>query len=814
MMTLLARGLDHLVVRRPSRAGAQGIAALCVVLAALARMALDPLLADVVPFSTFYPAILIATLAGGGMAGLSAWAMSSVAVWLFIFPPRFQFSPLSLTEASSLALFAVTSLPVVAVAHRLGRVVAALHHSEERFRTLVEAMPKLVWTADGAGACDYVNRQWVEFTGVPAKRHFGDGWLDAIHPDDRERVRITWRAAVAGQGGYDLEYRLRHADGGYRWFKVRSLPLRDAAVRWVSTGTEITEIQEARQALARSRDDLERLVAERTRELAESNRLLIAEIAERERAEAALARAQRLEAIGQLTGGVAHDFNNLLTVIVGNLDMVERAPGDVERVRRLTAAALAAAGRGERMTQQLLAFARRQPLRPEVVGVNRMLRELEPLARRAVGEAVEMSLDLAEDLRPCRVDPGQFEAAVLNLVVNARDATPAGGRITVATRGLTMPASEPAPGSDAPAELAAGDWLMVAVRDTGSGIPLDVLPRVFDPFFTTKDVGKGSGLGLSQVYGFVSQSGGQVRIDSAPGAGTTVQIWLPCAAGVEEPADSPRPAEEEGIEDGRTGNGETVLVVEDDPDVRAVSVDLLNALGYRVLTATDGVEALEVLEGTHPIDLLFTDVVMPRGVNGAELARRAQDLRPGLRVLLTSGYTAQALTSEHGVVHGFPLLRKPYRGAELARTVRAALGAPAVAALPAPTATAAEPLRVFIVEDDELIRMSAMELLSDIGMEVIGDAGDAETALAQLDGLSDVDVLFTDMHLPGMSGADLVRELRRRRPALRVVLATGYGDAVEGFDATVPGNAVLAKPYGTADLQGVLDRVRATAVAT
>jgi PAS domain S-box-containing protein len=802
--TLLARSLDHVVVHRPSPARAHGVALLCVGLATLLRMALDPFVANAVPFATFYPAILIATLIGGAAAGLSSWALSSVAVWYCIFPPTFKFTWLEISEATSLGLFGLTSLPVVLVAHRLRRVVAALQQSEDRFRSLVEATPQLVWATRADGSVDYLSRQWVAFTGVPAERHYGAGWLEALHPDDRERVRVAWEGALTGAADYDVEYRLRRFDGGYGWFKVRGVPLCDAAghpLRWIGTCTEITEIQEARQALARSHDDLERLVAERTRELAESNRLLIAEIAERERAEAALARAQRLEAIGQLTGGVAHDFNNLLTVIVGNLDMMDRAVGDPERVRRLASAALAAAGRGERLTQQLLAFARRQPLRPEVVGVNRLLRDLEPLLRRAVGEALEVTLDLDEDLRPCRVDPGQFEAAVLNLAVNARDATPAGGRITVSTRGLTLPA----PDSDAPEELAPGDWLMIAVRDTGSGIPADVLPRVFDPFFTTKDVGKGSGLGLSQVYGFVNQSGGQVRIDSPPGAGTTVQIWLPSAAGAEEPAAALRPAVPAG---GLAGNGETVLVVEDDADVRAVAVETLQALGYRVVTAADGVEAVETLKGGHAIDLLFTDVVMPRGINGAELARHAQELRPGLRVLLASGYTAQALTSEHGVVHGFPLLRKPYRGAELAREVRAALGAPV--RVPAiPTSTAAEPLRVFIVEDDELIRLSTLELLTDIGAQVVGEAADAEMALARLEGRSDVDLLFTDMRLPGMSGADLTRELRRRRPSLPVVLATGYGDMVEGFDGAAPGNAILAKPYGTVELRRVLDRLRA-----
>ena len=927
-MELLARGLDRLMQRRPSRLGALGIALVCVLLAALVRLSFDPFVKGVVPFATFYPAVLIATLAGGTAAGLTAWVASSLTVWIFIYEPM-GITPLSAPELASLSLFSITCLPIVAVAHRLRRVLAhlqasevhlratvealpfpimlhtddgevlglsrvwstltgygrdelrtrqdwtrraypaqfpkveqavaesfareepftagaftvtakdgrtlvwefsivplgrlpdgrrlhitaaqditerraaeaALRDSEERFRTLVDAAPQLVWAARADGWCDYVSRQWSEYTGVPAAQHFGSGWQDGVHPDDRELVRMAWQEAVAGRRDYDVDYRLRRFDGAYRWFKVRGVLLRDEAgqpLRWLGSCTEITEIHEARETLARSRGDLERLVAERTQELAESNRRLIAEMAERERAEAALARAQRLEAIGQLTGGVAHDFNNLLTVIVGNLDMMERAADDPQRVRRLTAVALAAAGRGERLTQQLLAFARRQPLRPEVVDVNRLVRDFEPLVRRAVGEAIEVAFVLGPDLPFCRIDPGQFEAAVLNLAVNARDATPEGGRVVIETRGVTLPSE------DAPPDLPPGACIVLTVRDTGTGIPDDVLPKVFDPFFTTKDIGKGSGLGLSQVYGFVRQSGGQVRIDTLPGQGTAVQIWLPCAATDEAHPSAPRPTL---LEDALVARGETVLVVEDDADVRDVSVETLRALGYRVLTASDGVEALEVLERTDGIDLLFTDVVMPRGMNGAELARRAQGLRPGLRVLLTSGYTAQALSSEHGIAPGLPLLRKPYRGAELAREVRAAL------ASGGPEEPGEEArLRVFLVEDDELIRLSAVELLDGLNVEVVGEAADGESALADLAALSGLDVLITDLRLPGMGGIELAAAARRRHPDLRVVLATGYGDAVEGFDATVPGNVLLPKPYGAAELARALDRVRTAPV--
>jgi PAS domain S-box-containing protein len=541
------------------------------------------------------------------------------------------------------------------------RAQQALRDSEARFRVLAESMPQLVWSTLPDGCCDYLSRQWIEYTGVAETEHHGYGWLQAVHPEDRPAIAACWKAAVGGYSDYDVKYRLRGRDGTYRWFAARGRALNDEqgqVVRWFGTSTDITEIVQAREAL-------EERVAERTRELERVNRRLVDEATERAKAEAALARVQRLEAIGKLTGGVAHDFNNLLTVIVGNLEMIQRAAEDSTRVRRLATTALGAAERGEKVTRQLLAFSRQQALKPEVVELNTLLRDFEPFARRASGEAVSLRLDLDSADLHCRIDRAQFETAILNLVVNAREATGSGGNVTIETRGRTVDH----PGPEEP-NIPRGDYVVVVVRDDGCGIPADVLPRVFDPFFTTKDVGKGSGLGLSQVYGFVRQSGGNVRIESKPGHGTAARLYLPRA---EKPSIMPERPASRPDDEVTLAEQETILVVEDDADVLEIALEMLRGLNYVVLVARDGAAALDVLRGPERVDLLFSDIVMPGGMNGAELARQARAQRPGMPVLLASGYTARALSEEHGVVDDFPLLRKPYRLPDLARALQAAL---------------------------------------------------------------------------------------------------------------------------------------------
>ena len=392
---------------------------------------------------------------------------------------------------------------------------------------------------------------------------------------------------------------------------------------------------------------------------------------ERARAEATLRQAQKMEAVGRLTGGVAHDFNNLLMVVTSGFELILRRPDDRARVVKVAEAGLQAAERGARLTRQLLSFARRQNLRPEIVNPNAVLLGSEALLCRALGETIQLDFSLHPALHPARVDAAEFEAAVLNLAVNARDALPpGGGRIVVATRNAVLSSADAA----SRPEAAPGDYIVVAVSDDGCGMNADTLTRVFEPFFTTKEVGKGSGLGLSQVYGFARSSDGFVEIRSVLNEGTTVEIFLPrantsalaqptLASEVETGASSMRRAEP----------GETVLAVEDDPAVLAAVVENLADLGYQVIAARDAAEALQRLRGTGKIDILFSDVVMPGGMNGVQLAAEAARIRPAMKVLLTSGYTGQALAGKEGLPAGLALLPKPYRREELANHLRLVL---------------------------------------------------------------------------------------------------------------------------------------------
>jgi two-component system NtrC family sensor kinase len=400
----------------------------------------------------------------------------------------------------------------------------------------------------------------------------------------------------------------------------------------------------------------------RTRRETQALGLAQQEIGKRESAEAALLRAQRLEAVGQLTGGVAHDFNNLLTVIYSCAHMLMKRADNPASVRDLTQQILLAARRGGDVTQQLLAFSRRQFVKPETIDLNRHLVEFEPLLRRAARDGVRAGLDLAPDLFPVRLDPGHFEAAILNLVGNARDALPKhDGRIDISTRNLALPPSDGA-------ELPPGLYVRVAVTDNGSGMAPEAVAKAFEPFFTTKEVGQGSGLGLSQVYGFAKQAGGDVRLRSVQGAGTTVEILLPRSAEPVARRAPPSPPAAPPLH--RAETGEVVLIVEDEPAVLAVTVECLRDLGYATRTATSGAEALGILkDATQRIDVLFSDVVMPGGMSGAQLAGEARRLRPGLRLLLTSGYTADAIEGAPDI----PVLTKPYNQRELASSLRGVL---------------------------------------------------------------------------------------------------------------------------------------------
>ncbi len=388
------------------------------------------------------------------------------------------------------------------------------------------------------------------------------------------------------------------------------------------------------------------------------------DITERKAMEAQLLQAQKMEAVGQLTGGVAHDFNNLLTVILGNLQLLERRVEGDERLSKRVRAASGAAMRGAELTKRLLAFSRRQGLKPEVVDLNELVAGIDDLLRRTLGETMEINAALEADLWPVRVDLNQLENALLNLAINARDAMPQGGKLTIETANAPLDEEYVARYP----YVASGDYVMLAVSDTGSGMPPAVIERVFEPFFTTKETGKGTGLGLSMVYGFIKQSGGHVNIYSEEGHGTTVKLYLPRAepgdaAAAEEAA--PGPAVEAG--------GETILVVEDEAAVREIAVALLEDRGYRVLEAEDGAAALKMLDDHPDIDLLLTDVVMPGGMGGPDLVRNARERRPDLKVLYTSGSTEDAIVHGGVLDEGVEMIGKPYQKDELAQKLRRVL---------------------------------------------------------------------------------------------------------------------------------------------
>ncbi|WP_448658945.1 PAS domain-containing protein [Sphingomonas sp. CJ99] len=545
--------------------------------------------------------------------------------------------------------------------------VEALRESEAKFRAIANSIDPMVWSTRADGHHDYFNDRWYDFTGVPYGSTDGAGWADIFHPDDQPRAWERWRHSLETGAPYRIEYRLRHRSGGYRWVLGRATPVRDDSgriIRWFGTCTDIQEIVDAREVLARSRADLERLIEERTRQLMA--------------AEEQLRQAQKMEAVGQLTGGIAHDFNNMLAVVIGGLDLLERRLANGERdVSRYVQAARDGAERAAALTQRLLAFARRSPLAPQLIDPGALIAGMTDLLDRTLGERVRVETDLEPLPWPALADPGELENALLNLCVNARDAMPDGGvvRLTCANRTLDRAAADPW-------QVPPGDYIELSVTDTGTGMAPEVIERAFEPFFTTKAVGKGTGLGLSQIFGFARQSGGSVRIDSTLGQGTCVVLILPRAPLGEQGTDaiganailSDMPVAKPG---------ESVLLVEDEQRVRSLSLDALVSLGYRVHEAADARTALALIDSGLRPSLMFTDMVMP-DMGGRALAAAVLERLPGLPVLFTTGYDRDA--AEQGVSDGpwgrTRLLAKPFALNNLARALRAALDERVDAAVP------------------------------------------------------------------------------------------------------------------------------------
>lgn len=525
----------------------------------------------------------------------------------------------------------------------------ALRESEGRHRALLEALPQLVWTCAANGRCDYFNPQWQAYTGAPVQEHFGWGWLKVIHAADREELEAAWKRSLATGDVFDVDARLRHGSASYRWFKMRSIPVRTAdgkIARWFGTATDITELVEARDSLRRSNEELEARVLERTREH---------EIALRQ-----LHESQKMESIGQLTGGVAHDFNNLLAVILGSLALLKKRLPDEPRTSRLLEGAIQGAERGTTLTKRLLAFARRQELKLEAIEVQKLVPDMLDFLRQSVGPSISIEVDILPDVHAVKIDANQLELALMNLVVNARDAMPKGGSLTITCRNETATDL-----NDLPNTLPPGDYVRMSVADTGEGMDEATLAKAMEPFFTTKGTGKGTGLGLSMVHGLTAQSGGAMHISSQPGKGTVVSLWLPRAAqGVAPaaPVQQVMPATEMGVRKLR------ILLVDDDPLVSMNTADMLTDLGHSVREATSAAGALQLLESEDPFDVVVTDYAMP-GMNGLDLATKIKRNQPQLPIVLATGY---AELPPHAAVE-FPRVGKPYTQHELAVALESAL---------------------------------------------------------------------------------------------------------------------------------------------
>ena len=642
---------------------------------------------------------------------------------------------------------------------------AELARSEAQFRTFAQAMPNHVWASSADGGIDWFNQRFYEYSGVAPDSPNGAHWVETVHAEDRATAAERWNAALKSGMTYQTEFRLRRADGVYRWHLARALPIFDRAcniVRWIGTHTDIEDQRAASRALEEVNTTLAQRVAEQAAErdrlwqtsqdllvvvdpngtfraanpawetvlgwrpdevVGQShltfvypedrpgsqgaldqalgaplpvfeNRCLhkdgtyrwIAWVAAPEKdlvyatgrnvtaekeaaaqllaAQEALRQSQKMEAVGQLTGGIAHDFNNMLAVVIGSLELLGRRLARTDgRAQRYLGAAAEAARRASLLTQRLLAFSRQQPLQPESIDANKLVAGMSDLLRHSIGAYVRLETVLAGGLWRTHADYNQLENIILNLAVNARDAMPEGGRLTIETQNAHLDDSY----AVAHAGIQAGQYVLIAVTDTGTGMSAEVVEKAFDPFFTTKEPGKGTGLGLSQVYGFVKQSGGHVKIYSEVGQGTTIKIYLPRLKGASE--ESMGDATEQPLP---LGDLEVVLVVEDEETVRRFTVEALSELGYRVFEAEGAAAALRILDVHPEIVLLFTDVVMP-DINGAKLAEEARRRRPHLKVLFTTGYTRSAVVHNGVLDPGVEMIGKPFTLDALAVKLRLVL---------------------------------------------------------------------------------------------------------------------------------------------
>jgi len=658
-----------------------------------------------------------------------------------------------------------------------------------RYDAVVESAPDLIITIDQEGLIQFANPAAASHLGYSAAELIGKEAAKLF--ETRNEFVATWHSAIESP----LSTRPRELIA-YR--KDGSLTYLEASASQWKTGSrffvtvilrDINQRRATAAALIELNQTLEQRVQARTAQLMTT--------------EDALRQSQKMEAIGSLTGGIAHDFNNLLAVISGNLHLLKRDVAGNEPAERRVKNALDGVARSAKLSSQLLAFARRQPLAPKVINLGSFIADMEDIVCKAVGEGVTVQTLIGEGLWNTLIDPGNVENALLNLAINARDAMDGQGSLTIEVGNAVLDSDYVRTHED----VVRGEYVLIAVTDTGAGMTAEVLAKAFEPFFTTKPEGRGTGLGLSMVYGFVRQSGGHIKIDSKVGEGTTIRLYLPRSLQSEEQLvdiDS-MPV---------VGGNEMVLVAEDDEAVRETVVALLNDLGYRVLKAKDAQSALSIIESGMPIDLLFTDVVMPGTLKSTDLARKARERIPHLAVLFTSGYSQDAISKAGRLDENVELLSKPYSRDALARKLRHVLANAAQRKLMQATFGTAlltvkhlpkKLLSVLVCEDEPLILYSTIELIRLMGHQAT-PAADAETALSIL-ATKPIDILLTDVGLPDMSGAQLAEQALLQNPELAVIFASGQAE-----DSGVPSNIgaiKLAKPFsGDALAEAIISAAR------
>jgi PAS domain S-box-containing protein len=537
--------------------------------------------------------------------------------------------------------------------------------SEEHLRLALHAGRLGSWSLELANSILIVSDSCKMHFGIAPESEFTyDDLINTIHADDRQRHLDVIEAALLSKDDFSIEYQVVWPDNSVHWVQIRGQTLHNnvgVPIQMAGVSLDISDRREAEDRLLESQSNLRQFnetlelrIQERTSELAQANDRLMKEMSERERTQIALVQAQKMEAIGRLTGGIAHDFNNLLNVIIGNVDLIERLSAD-ERIKRMAGSARNATKRGAKLTGQLLAFSRNQTLDLKAVDIASVIEGMKDLIAVSVGSGIGITINVADELPRAVADANQIEMAILNLAINARDAMPDGGNLSINVRhryahdGVLKP----------------GAYIVIEVKDTGTGITQEILSKVFDPFFTTKAVGKGTGLGLSQVYGIADQSGGLARIDSMVGRGTTVEVWLP-VAGAMPVREHDQEALDQPLESKESGN---ILVVEDDAQVRQFIVECLEILGYTVDQAENGWFGLEKLQAAH-FDLLIVDFLMP-GMNGAEVIAAARARDPHLPIIMATGYADMQAVEK--VIDLDAVLRKPFQITELANSVKRAM---------------------------------------------------------------------------------------------------------------------------------------------